>query len=621
MSSRTEVYENNQKIISHDIGVYEKRSILLSILRLLTFIVTIAGIVAAVAMKEYLFFAASAAFFFGFILLCIVHSEVSHNLEYLHALHQVNSQYICRIDGDMKGLYDIAMSDIDKPADKVVAEERFYGLDFVEKDHDYANDLDCFGKNSLFCLYNVSETEFGRRVFADELLTAPTKGRSVEELKERQELVGEFVGRISFMQSYQASARIGNLTKMPDSLMDFAKEGKKLPMLARIVYIIWILLWIFPLVMAFMNPEYAKLSCLGIMGMNLILWICGYMRNAPYFKSTEGMSKQASSLKILFEKLEKEDFESERLKDLVMGGAWGGNKASAGLFRLEQALFLSKLRSQPILALLLNCIFPLDFIAADMLGLWAETHGSELNKSINSLADIECMMCLANVAVASEHYTFPKFIESDEIEDNAYYKGVDVYHPLLQPSTVVANSIGLCSNIALITGSNMSGKTTMIRTVGVTSLLAYCGAPIPGKELTLGRMRIMTSMRIVDSLEESISTFKAELVRISGIISASKKQKPLLFLIDEIFRGTNSDDRTQGALTVLNKLSYPYITGMMTTHDYALIDHTDKKFKAITYYHFSETYTDDGITFDYKLTPGISRSSNAQYLMKLVGIK
>ena len=134
-------------------------------------------------------------------------------------------------------------------------------------------------------------------------------------------------------------------------------------------------------------------------------------------------------------------------------------------------------------------------------------------------------------------------------------------------------------------------------------------------------MRVMSSMRIVDSIEENMSTFKAELIRISGIVNAAGEEKALLFLIDEIFRGTNSDDRTEGALTVLKKLSKPYICGLMTTHDYAMIDKTETGFDNIRYYHFSESYTDTGITFDYKLSSGISRQSNAKYLMKLVGIE
>jgi DNA mismatch repair ATPase MutS len=135
-------------------------------------------------------------------------------------------------------------------------------------------------------------------------------------------------------------------------------------------------------------------------------------------------------------------------------------------------------------------------------------------------------------------------------------------------------------------------------------------------------MRVMSSMRISDNLGEDMSTFKAELVRISGIIKCAKESSTaLMFLIDEIFRGTNSDDRTEGALIVLKNLSAKRICGMMTTHDYAMIDRTVDTYKNICYYHFSEKYSDTGITFDYKLADGISRESNARFLMNLVGIE
>jgi DNA mismatch repair ATPase MutS len=255
------------------------------------------------------------------------------------------------------------------------------------------------------------------------------------------------------------------------------------------------------------------------------------------------------------------------------------------------------------------------------MGNWAVKCGRELPDYIDSLAELESLMCASQTGLVFPESSFPEFVESDEPSDNAYFEGKNLVHPLLDHVNAVSNSVTIDKDIAIITGSNMSGKTTLIRTVGVCTVLAMTGGMVPAAELKLGRMRVMSSMRIVDSLEENMSTFKAELLRISGIVSAAGENKPLLFLIDEIFRGTNSDDRTEGALTVLKKLSRPYICGMMTTHDYAMIDKTEKDFKNIRYYHFSETYTDTGITFDYKLAQGISRQSNAKYLMKLVGIE
>jgi DNA mismatch repair ATPase MutS len=134
-------------------------------------------------------------------------------------------------------------------------------------------------------------------------------------------------------------------------------------------------------------------------------------------------------------------------------------------------------------------------------------------------------------------------------------------------------------------------------------------------------MKIYTSMRIADSLEENMSTFKAELVRIASIVKASSEEESMLFLIDEVFRGTNSQDRTDGAEILLRKLDRPYISGFMTTHDYALCDRVaEQKMPNIIFCHFSERYEDDEVIFDYKLRDGMSHESNAKFLMKLVGI-
>ena len=313
-------------------------------------------------------------------------------------------------------------------------------------------------------------------------------------------------------------------------------------------------------------------------------------------------------------------FEDELIKSLIKGKE-DSDGAYESLKKLDNALRFAGIRTQPLFALIFNLIAPLDYLISFLLGNWAVNHGKDLPFYIDGLSEIESLMCAAQTGLVLEESTFPEFVESDKASDNAFFEGTGLAHPLLEHETVVRNSVTIDKDIAIITGSNMSGKTTMIRTVGVCTILALTGGLVPAASLKLGRMRVMSSMRIVDSIEENMSTFKAELIRISGIVNAADEEKPLLFLIDEIFRGTNSDDRTEGALTVLKKLSKPYICGLMTTHDYAMIDKTEKGFDNIRYYHFSESYTDTGIEFDYRLSSGISRQSNAKYLMKLVGIE
>ena len=332
------------------------------------------------------------------------------------------------------------------------------------------------------------------------------------------------------------------------------------------------------------------------------------------------MPSQVATILKLYTILENAGYENKRIKSLIEGerkseGAFESLKSLAGILKVAY------LRSQPLFALLLNIVVPIDYLISFLLGNWAVKYGKNLPSQINDLAELEALMCSAQTGLVLPDSSFPGFVESDKPSDNAYFEGFDLAHPLIERESVVSNSVTVNSDIAIITGSNMSGKTTLIRTVGVCTILALTGGLVPASKLTLGRMRVMSSMRIVDSLEENMSTFKAELIRISGIVNAAGDDKPLLFLIDEIFRGTNSDDRTEGALTVLKKLSKPCICGLMTTHDYALIDKTEQGFGNIRYYHFSESYTDTGINFDYKLTSGISRQSNAKYLMKLVGIE
>ena len=332
------------------------------------------------------------------------------------------------------------------------------------------------------------------------------------------------------------------------------------------------------------------------------------------------MPNQVKTILKLYKILEEAGFEDGKLKSLIKGTDRSGG-AYESLKKLKDILGIAALRSQPLFALLLNLIVPLDYLISFLLGNWAVSYGKELPSYISGLSEIESLMCAAQTGLVFEESVFPEFIESEKPEDNAYFEGFDLAHPLLDHAGVVRNSVKISNDIAIITGSNMSGKTTMIRTVGVCTILALTGGLVPATGLKLGRMRVMSSMRIVDSIEENMSTFKAELIRISGIVNAAGEKKALLFLIDEIFRGTNSDDRTEGALTVLKKLSKPYICGLMTTHDYAMIDKTEKGFDNIRYYHFSESYTDTEILFDYKLSAGISRQSNAKYLMKLVGIE
>ena len=620
MKANLDFYVNKQKAILADLAKYNGRSGFLSFARLIMFVAAVALIIWGSVSNIPVAIICGILLFVAFIILCLIHGKVLARVEYLNELDKVNSSYMARIKGDFNELRNIAVKDQKRAEDIGLAKNRLYGKEFENPEHDYCCDLDLFGKKSLFSLLNVSETSFGRKRFAESLLDPHVSDITRDEIKAKQEAVTELCSKPEVLMDYQATAKCGKMTKDPKALLDFAVTGSKTKTIANVVGIFGCIIWLAVPLAYILFPDYGPASIIGCLLVNLVIWVAGHAVNDTYIKACEGMPSQVATILKLYTILENAGFENKLIKSLIDGGekkegAFESLKSLAGI------LNVAALRSQPLFALIFNVIVPVDYLISFLLGNWAVKYGKNLPSQINKLAELEALMCASQTGLVLPDSSFPEFVDSDEADKNAYFEGFDLAHPLIERETVVSNSVTVDSDIAIITGSNMSGKTTLIRTVGVCTILALTGGLVPASKLTLGRMRVMSSMRIVDSLEENMSTFKAELIRISGIVNAAGNDKPLLFLIDEIFRGTNSDDRTEGALTVLKKLSKPCICGLMTTHDYALIDKTEEGFGNIRYYHFSESYTDTGISFDYKLTSGISRQSNAKYLMKLVGIE
>ena len=196
----------------------------------------------------------------------------------------------------------------------------------------------------------------------------------------------------------------------------------------------------------------------------------------------------------------------------------------------------------------------------------------------------------------------------------------DLRHPLIVEEKGIGNDLGVEGNTCIITGSNMSGKTTFLRSIGVNLALAYAGAPVVAKQFTTSYMEVFTSMRIEDRVDEGISTFYAELLRIKEMIEYSERHLPMLTLIDEIFKGTNSADRILGATETIKKLGKPWLNVMVTTHDFELCNLAGEGKRKVVNYHFEEYYEDNQIRFDYKLKNGRCKTTNAKYLLRMVGI-
>src|SRR5699024_10764196 len=264
---------------------------------------------------------------------------------------------------------------------------------------------------------------------------------------------------------------------------------------------------------------------------------------------------------------------------------------------------------------IINIITLWDYQSMIALERWKGKSGHLIRTWLDTIGEFEALSSLSNL-----NYDNPDWVTPTITEKNDYIKGKDMAHPLIIEDSVSNDfKIEDPTKVLLITGSNMSGKSTYLRTTGINLVLAYIGAPVCANRITCNIFNIYTCMRVSDNLEKNISSFYAELLRIKEIVDKSKGNK-VFFLLDEVFKGTNSHDRHEGAKILIKKLLNNDAIGLVSTHDLELGELERESNNKIKNYHFKEYYKDNEIYFDYKLNRGISTTRNAMYLINMIGI-
>ncbi|MCG7855455.1 hypothetical protein MD537_00605 [Flavihumibacter sediminis] len=494
--------------------------------------------------------------------------------------------------------------------------KRYNGLDLAPKSHAYAGDLDILGQASLFQYLNRCTSEQGNRQLANELL-APA---STEEIMLRQKAAAEIALEPAWSTIFQATGISESVTlKTETRISEWMQQSSAfLPKRS------WKLLAI---IFPFVSLGSLLLHIIGLLDTSVFyLLVLVYVviafsitrKVTPQYRILDKIVPELKTLSSSLLHIESSPFKSAKLiairEKLSPANA---PAASVSIRLLEKILDRFDYRLNPLVFLFLNSFLLWDLRQILSLEKWKNDHGSDASQWFHTLAEMEMLNSLGRAAFNHPRWTFPTIHA-----EHGRYHAISLGHPLIPEGKRVNNDFSTSGRpaIALITGSNMAGKSTFLRSVGVNQVLAMAGAPVCAELLEVANMRIMSSMRIADNLEENASTFYAELSKLKSIIESVNAKEPVFLLLDEILRGTNSHDRHSGSRALLQQLVKQDACGMLATHDLALTELSNSFPTAISNYHFDVSVEGEELYFDYKLKPGICQSMNASILMKKIGI-
>ena len=490
------------------------------------------------------------------------------------------------------------------------------GEEFRDPAHPYADDLDVFGEGSLFELLCTARTSAGELTLASWLLApaAPAavhqRQRAIAELKPRVELredlalLGEDV-RPRLRPA--ALVRWGSAPKIlePSNLLRLSAASLSALVVGALA------LWIFtdagpiPFLFAAMVQTGFALRFRG--------------RVAKIASEIAAPTRDLALLSGLLERLEREPMKSARLVELRAAFDIDGHPPSKRIRQLQKLTDLLDARQNQLFAPFSALLLWKTQVAL-AIEAWRLHCGPALGRWLDAAGEIEALCALAGYAHEHPRDPFPEIVSGDE---GPLFDGVAIGHPLLADACCERNDVALGGErqAFVVSGSNMSGKSTLLRTVGSNALLALAGAPVRAERLRVSPLSIAASIRVNDSLQEGTSRFYAEILRLRQVVDACRGDRPVLFLLDEILHGTNSHDRRIGADAVVRGLLERGAVGLVTTHDLALAKIADELAPRIENVHFEDHIEDGEIHFDYRLRQGVVTKSNALALMRAVGLE
>lgn len=528
-----------------------------------------------------------------FLMLVIKHNKLFGKIAMQKALNQVATDNIRRINLELDTLDG--------------------GGEYVNPRHEYSYDLDLFGQRSIFTLLNSTATKGGERLLAGSLVKPEL---STEEILRRQEAIKELAGMESFRIRFQALGLVAkgdNETDMDMSACNFAN--------CKLRQWQTVSIFLFPSVLAI-------LVVMAVLGLDVSVWIetcavlslvvasLGSKKVGQLHDSVDKVVNTVSIYHNLLSEIENGRFESELMMEFQSRLRTGDELASEASRKLAKLLSNMDQRYNWLSYLVLNILLQWDYRQARNVERWIARHEGMIGRWHDVLCKVDELCALATFAFNNPSYTFPK------IDGHVIIAASRMGHPLIDAKRCVRNDVGHmeCGNFLVVTGANMAGKSTYLRTVGVNYLLALIGAPVCAIDMIFTPAHLFTGLRTTDSLNDNESYFFAELRRLQTIINRAEHGERMLVILDEILKGTNSADKQKGSLALVRKLVKMNVAGIIATHDLVLGNLADEFPGMVSNRCFEAEIKDDTLKFDYKLHEGVAHNLNAYFLMQRMGI-
>ena len=568
----------------------------ISLLRVLLFVAGFAGLILFYRSGTWAVVLTVCCTFLPFFILVKVHNRLYFRKEQLETQLKLNQDELKGLEGDYS-----------------VFDE---GREFIDAGHPYSYDLDLFGRKSLFQALGRTCTHIGKQTLATWMQHHLTEKTAIET---RQESIRDMSRRMEFREAFRVT---GSINRGADSDEEEISRWSQTPSVLQHLWWVKLCLWAVPsiniLLLALGLLHILSLSWFGMMFTVFVILSFGLIQRGTLIQETYGKKlKTLNRYAKLITLAKGETWQAPALRELTDKLDIDGHSPAEALMQLSKELDRLDLRNNQLLYVILEGSMFFQLRQIVRIERWKARYGKYLMGWLEAVGELDALCSLGTFAYNHPAYTYPTITNQPFC-----FLACNMGHPLMPEAQCVKNDATIPSRpyFLIITGANMAGKSTYLRTIGVNYLLACMGCPVCCESLTLYPAQLITSLRTTDSLSDNESYFFAELKRLKRIIDLLDEGQELFIILDEILKGTNSADKQKGSLDLIRQFMRLKADGIIATHDLLLGTLADQFPEYIRNYCFEADIKDNELTFSYRLREGVAQNMNACFLMRKMGI-